>query len=70
MKEVFKVWKEYCKQIDRKPHKNEVRKMAFNARKNRNVHFSALYYSGNVIGFTYKAENEISYVLPAYKDFR
>ncbi len=70
MKEVFKVWKEYCKQIDRKPHKSEVREMAFNARKNRNVHFSALYYSGNVIGFTYKAEYEISYVLPAYKDFR
>jgi len=67
MKEVFKVWKEYCKQANRKPHKNDVRKMAFSARKNRNVHFSALYYKGNVIGFTYKAENEISHILPEYE---
>lgn len=67
MKEVFKVWKEYCRQANRKPHKNDVRKMAFSARKNRNVHFSALYYKGNVIGFTYKAENEISHILPEYE---
>ncbi len=67
MKEVYKIWEEYCKETNRKPHKSEVRKMAFSARKNRNVHFSALYYKGNVIGFTYKAENEISYILPEYE---
>ncbi|MBR2413467.1 MAG: GNAT family N-acetyltransferase [Clostridia bacterium] len=67
IKEVFAVWKEYCRQANRKPHKNDVRKMAFHARKNRNVHFSALYYKGNVIGFTFKAENEISHILPEYE---
>ncbi len=68
LKEVYGVWKEYCKQAGKKPHRNDVRKMAFEARKNRNVSFTALYHQGAIIGFTYKADNEISYVLPAYKD--
>ncbi len=68
LKEVYGVWKEYCKQAGKKLHRNDVRKMAFEARKNRNVSFTALYYQGAIIGFTYKADNEISYVLPAYKD--
>ena len=40
--------------------------MAWNARKNRNIIFKALYYQGKIIGFTYKEDIEINYVLPEY----
>lgn len=69
IKEVYGVWKEYCKETNRKPHKKDVRNMAWNARKNRTVSFKTLYYKGKIIGFTYKADNEINYVLPEYRDF-
>lgn len=69
IKEVYGVWKEYCKEANRNPHQKDVRNMAWNARKNRTVSFKALYYQGGIIGFTYKADNEINYVLPEYRDF-
>lgn len=56
--EVFGIWKEYCKETNRKPHKKDVREMAWNARKNRDISFKALYYQGKIIGFTYK-DNDI-----------
>ena len=69
IKEVYGVWKEYCKEAKRKPHRNDIKNMAWNARKNRAVSFMALYYQGKIIGFTYKADNEINYyVLPGYKN--
>lgn len=68
IKEVFEVWKKYCKGTNRKPHKKDVKQMAFNARKSRTVVFLALYYEGKVIGFVYKSVDEIKYVLPEYKD--
>ncbi len=69
IKEVFEVWKLYCNETKRKFNKDDVRKMAFNARKNRNVSFNALYYKGKIIGFTYKADDEINYVLTEYRQF-
>ncbi len=68
IKEVYNVWKEYCKDINRKPHKSDVRKIAWNARKNRAVSFKALYYQGKIVGFKYNADNEIHYVLPEYEE--
>ena len=35
IKEVYDVWKEYCKEINRKPYRKDVKYMAWNARKNR-----------------------------------
>ncbi len=67
LKEVYGVWKEYCKEVNQKPRKKDVKNMAWNARKNRAVSFKALYYQGKVIGFTYKADNEINYVLSEYR---
>lgn len=66
IKEVYGVWKEYCRGTDRKPHRKDVKNMAWSARKNRNVSFKALYYQRKIIGFTYIADNEISYILPEY----
>lgn len=69
IQEVYDVWKEYCKETNQKPHKKDVKNMAWNARKNRTVSFNAMYYKGKIIGFTYKADNEIKYyVLPGYKN--
>ena len=67
IKEVYGIWKEYCKESNRKPHKKDVRNMAWNARKNRAVSFRAIYYQGRIIGFIYKADTEINYVLPGYE---
>lgn len=67
IKEVCNIWKEYCKDINRKSHKNDVRKMAWNARKNKDIRFNALYYQGKIIGFTYKADSELNYILPEYR---
>lgn len=64
IKEVYGVWKEYCNETNRKPHKKDVKEMAWNARKNRNISFKALYYKGKIIGFRYKNDNEINYVMP------
>ena len=41
--------------------------MAWNARKNSAISFKALYYHGEIIGFIYKADNELNYVLPEYR---
>lgn len=65
IKEVYVVWKEYCKTVRRKAHKNDVKKMAKSARKNSNVKFNALYYQGKIVGFKY---NQSSYVLTAYRN--
>ena len=67
IKEVFKVWKEYCKETNRKPHRNDVKNMAWVARKNKAVSFKALYFKGEIIGFIYKNDTLISYVLSEYK---
>ena len=67
IKEVYCVWKAYCKETNRKPHRKDVKNMAWNARKNRDVSFKALYYHGKIIGFIYKADNELNYVLPEYR---
>ena len=69
IKKVYRVWKEYCKESNRKLHRKDVKNMAWNARKNKNLSFKALYYQREIIGFTYKADNEINYVLPEYKNF-
>lgn len=67
IKEVYGVWKEYCKEINRKPRRKDIKNMAWNARKNRNVNFKALYYEGKIIGFNYNADDEINYVLSDYR---
>ncbi len=64
IKEVYYVWKEYCKEANRKPRRKDIKNMAWNARKNRAVSFKALYYKGRIIGFKYNADNDINYVLP------
>lgn len=66
IKEVCNVWKEYCKEINRKPHRKDIKNMAWNARKNKNVSFKVLYYQGKIIGFMYNAYDEIKFVLPEY----
>lgn len=66
IKEVYGVWKEYCKEAKQKPHIKNIKNMAWSARKNRNINFKALYHKGRVIGFTYKSKNDLSYVLPEY----
>lgn len=68
LKEVYGVWKEYCKEANRKPYRKDVKNMAWNARKNRAVSFKALYYQGRIIGFKYNTDNEINYVLSEYRD--
>ena len=68
IKEVYGVWKEYCKEVNQKPHRKDVKNMAWNARKNKAVSFKALYYQGRIIGFKYNADNEINYVLPEYTE--
>lgn len=69
IKEVFGVWKEYCKESNRKPRRKDIKNMAWNTRKNRAVSFKALYYQGEIIGFIYIADNETNYVLPDCRDF-
>lgn len=66
IKEVYYAWKKYCKETNRKPHRKDVKNMAWSARRNRNINFKALYHKGRVIGFTYKSNDELSYVLPEY----
>lgn len=69
IKELYGVWKEYCKETNRKPHRNDIKNMAWNARRNKDISFKALYYQGTIAGFTYKADTEINYyVLPGYKN--
>ncbi len=67
LKEVFGVWKAYCKEINRKPRMKDVMNMAWNARKNREIKFNALYRHGNIIGFHYIADDEIDFCLPTDK---
>ena len=66
LKEVYCVWKRYCKETNRKPHRKDVKNMAWSARKSRNISFEALYYQGKIIGFTYKADTEMSYIFSEY----
>ncbi len=61
LKEVYGIWKEYCKETNRKPHKKDVKNMAWSAKKNRDVSFKALYYQGKIIGFTYNDKVRIVY---------
>lgn len=68
IKEIYCVWKEYCKTVNRKSYKKDVKDMAWNARKNRNISFQALYYQGEIIGFKYKSDIEINYVLPEHRN--
>ncbi len=68
VKEVYAVWKEYCKASDRKPRQKMIKKMAFDARKNRNIKFNAVYYKGKVIGFIYRNTEEIKFILPQHAD--
>lgn len=68
IKEVYDIWKQYCKESNRKPHRKDVKNMAWNARKNRDISFKALYYQGRIFGFKYTADNAINYVLPEYRD--
>ncbi len=67
IKEIYGIWKEYCKESKRKSHRKEVKRMAWRARKDRNVSFKALYYQGKIIGFIYKADKETKYILSMYK---
>ncbi len=60
LKEVYGVWKEYCKESNRKPHRKDVKNMAWNSRKNRNISFKALYYQGKIIGFTYNDKDKVN----------
>ena len=62
--EMVPVWKEYCAKNYRKYHKREIRKTAFEARKNKNIHFSAVYCAGKIEGFILKKddEQEIRYI--------
>lgn len=68
IKEVYGVWKEYCKKENRKPRKSDVGKMARNARKNKSISFRALYFKGRIVGFIYNNGNQISYILSEHKD--
>ena len=68
IKEVYCVWKEYCKEVLQKPHRKDVKYMAWNARKNRTVSFKAKYYQGKIIGFNYNADCEINYTLSEHSD--
>jgi predicted acetyltransferase len=67
LKEVYDVWKEYCKEANRKPHRKDIKNMAWNARKNSAVSFKSLYYQGKIIGFIYKSNDEISFILPEHR---
>ena len=67
IKKVYGVWKEYCKEAKQKPHIKDVKHMAWNARKNRNINFKAFYYKGKIIGFRYKDDNEINFVMPEHR---
>jgi len=67
LKEVYFVWTEYCKENNKKLHKKDIKNMAWNARKNKNISFKALYYQGKIIGFIYKADKETKYILSMYK---
>ncbi len=68
IKEVYGVWKEYCMEINRKPHRKDTKNMAWSARENKDVSFKALYYKGKIIGFAYEADCKINYVLPEYRE--
>ena len=68
IKEVYGVWKEYCKEINQKPRIKDIKNIAWNARKNRNVSFKAKYYQGKIIGLTYKFDTEINYILSEYSE--
>ncbi|MBE6782778.1 MAG: GNAT family N-acetyltransferase [Ruminococcaceae bacterium] len=67
LKEVYCIWKEYCKDINQKQRRSDVKNMAWNARKHKNISFRAVYYEGKIIGFKYKAYDEINYILPEYR---
>lgn len=67
IKEVYGVWKEYCKEINRKPYRKDIKNMAWNARKNRDVSFKALYYKSKVVGFIYTDNiKELKYILSQF----
>ena len=63
--EMVPVWKEYCGQNNRKFHKREIRRTAFEARKNKHIQFNAVYCLGKIVGFILKKDGkpEIRYLL-------
>lgn len=68
IKETTIVWNEFCREINRKFYKNDVKKMAFNARKNKAVTFKALYFEGRIIGLLYNGDESILYISPEHKN--
>ena len=67
IKEIYCVWKEYCNEANRKLRRKDIKNMAWNARKNSAVSFKSLYYQGKIIGFIYKSNDEISFILPEHR---
>ncbi|MBR6533374.1 MAG: GNAT family N-acetyltransferase [Clostridia bacterium] len=63
IKEMHDVWKKYCRENNKNYRRSTVRKMAFKARKNKEVVFMALYSQGRIIGFVYKDGFEMRYGL-------
>lgn len=71
IKEVYGVWKEYCKEINRKPRRKDIKNMAWNARKTKAVSFKALYYEGKIVGFRYNDNrNKLEYILSQFDNLR
>ena len=68
IKEVYGVWEEYCKEVKQRPHRKDVKHLALNARKNKNISFKAIYYQGKIIGFNYSDDYEINYTLPEHSE--
>lgn len=68
IKEVSCLWKEYCKEAGKKYRKNDVRKMAFNARKSRGVGFHAIYFERKIVAFVYKTDEKLTYILPEHRE--
>ncbi len=71
IKEVYGVWKEYCKEINRKPRRKDIKNLAWNARKNRKFSFKALYYKNKIVGFRYNDNiKELKYILSQFDNLR
>lgn len=68
IKEAACVWNEYCIENNRKFHRSNIKKMAFNARKYKAVSFKALYFEEKIIGLFYCGEEIIRYILPKYRN--
>ncbi len=67
IKELAVVYKEYCRENNLRYRKKDVKAMAVTARKIKEAKLNALYFEGRIIGFSYRNEKEIHYVLPHYR---